>query len=231
MADAGAPAVPGAAGAGARAGLADRPDLLTPELRDTFELYDLAGSALVWLNRAESRSLPPEVRRVQPAAHRWPFRDDSATLRRIVGYVEFGRRPSRHRDVPAATWRRVAGALPGAAALAGTFPDRSGPNCFGTVLGAAGVDGAAGTWLQREPFEAWLAERTVPGGRDDDAGCVLVWRGPDGLVQHAAVTLGGGWALHKPSQGWMSPVKILRVPDAKLSARAAGRRLHRYRLR
>ncbi len=212
-------------------GLEDRPDLLTPELRDTFELYGLdGGQALVWLTRAQSRRLPSAVRRAQPAAHRRPSRDGALTVRRIVRYVESGRRPSRHREVDASTWRGLRDLLPEAAALAGTFPDRSGPNCFGTVMAAAGVAGAERTWMQREPFEAWLAERTVPGGRDDETGCVLLWRGRDGLVQHAAVTLGDGWALHKPSQGWMSPTKVLHVRDAKLSARAANRHLHRRRL-
>jgi len=59
---------------------------------------------------------------------------------------------------------------------------------------------------------------------------VLVWRSLDGAAQHAAMTLGGGFALHKPSQGWMSPTKVLVVPEVKASARAVGRRLMRYRL-
>jgi hypothetical protein len=71
--------------------------------------------------------------------------------------------------VAEATWDALAGVLPTARELAGAFPPRSGPNCFGTVMGAAGVTGAAATWMQREPFEQW--------------------------------------ALHKPSQGWMSPTK------------------------
>ena len=214
-----------------RHGLADEPGRLTPELRDTFELYGLGDQALVWLGRGETRLLPPEVRRTQPAAHRWPSRDPARTTERVVAYVEEGRRPSRHREVGEDVWSAATGLLPGARRLAGTFPDRSGPNCFGTVMAAQGVPGAEHEWMQREPFEAWLAERTEPGGRDGDAGTVLVWRGTDGLVQHAAVTLGGGWALHKPSQGWMSPTKVLTVRDVKLSSRTPGRHLHRYRLR
>ena len=84
--------------------------------------------------------------------------------------------------------------------------------------------------MQREPFEAWLAVSARIGGNDADPGTVLVWRDPDGAAQHAAVTLGDGWALHKPSQGWMSPTKVLSVGDAKFSAREKGRRLHRYTL-
>jgi cell wall-associated NlpC family hydrolase len=61
-------------------------------------------------------------------------------------------------------------------------------------------------------------------------GTVLVWRSASGAVQHAAVTLGAGWALHKPSQGWMSPVKVLEVRDLLRSARGPDRRLGRRTL-
>ncbi|BCJ26506.1 hypothetical protein [Actinocatenispora sera] len=219
------------AGSAAGFGRTDEPNRLTPELRDTFELYDLSGRAVVWLTRRQARELPPAVRGAQPAAHRWPSRDESRTSARIVRYIEFGRRVSRHRNVSEATWRAAAGTLPNARALAGRFPAHSGPNCFGAVMAAAGVDGAERLWMQREPFESWLAERTARGGRDHELGTVLVWRSPDGLVQHAAVTLGDGWALHKPSQGWMSPTKVLRVEDVKLSSRAVGRHLHRHHIR
>lgn len=97
-------------------------------------------------------------------------------------------------------------------------------------MSAAGIVGAAEEWMQRETFESWLAERTSAGGEDDAPGTVLVWRSPDGLAQHTAVTLGDGWALHKPSQGWMSPTKVLAVPEVKSSARASRRRLTRRRL-
>lgn len=148
----------------------------------------------------------------------------------LAEYVEDGRRPSRHQEVDETTWQRAADLLPGAQALAGTFAGASGPNCFGAVMAAAGVSGAESVWMQREPFETWLSESTRPGGRDVDVGTVLVWRSPDGLVQHAAVTLGDGWVLHKPSQGWMSPTKVLTVADVKRSAREVGRRLKRFTL-
>jgi hypothetical protein len=128
-------------------------------------------------------------------------------------------------------WERSAAVLPDARRLAGTFPGRSGPNCFATVMAAAGVAGAEDTWMVREPFEEWLAASTVRGGADDVAGTVMVWRSPDGLVQHAAVVLGDGYALHKPSQGWQSPTKVLTPHEVKMSSRATGRRLHRYLLR
>ena len=76
-------------------------------------------------------------------------------------------------------------------------------------------------------LEEGLRDPTRPGGEDARPGTVLVWRDRDGLVLHAAVTLGDGWALHKPSQGWMTPRKVLSVRDVKRRARQAGARLSR----
>lgn len=206
----------------------------------------LPGSDRTALVRAQltfERGLVPSVRSYenvvgadahgQADGHRfvwWPSLLDGHDEDVLRAYVEEGRRPSRHDDLTNAGWDRIADDLPGARALAGTFAMNSGPNCFGTVMAAAGMDGAADVWMLREPFEEWLAEETRPGGRDADPGTVLVWRSPDGLAQHAAVTLGDGWALHKPSQGWMSPRKVLTVDEVKASARARGRRLRRYRM-
>lgn len=152
----------------------------------------------------------------------------------LRGYIEEGRRPSQHAAVPEQVWEAAADLLPDARRLAGTFAPASGPNCFGAVMAAAGVPGADGVWMLREPFEQWLSEATRPAGpdsgRDGEVGTVLVWRSPEGLVQHAAVTLGSGWSLHKPSQGWMSPTKVLSTDDVKRSARATGRRLERHTL-
>jgi hypothetical protein len=84
--------------------------------------------------------------------------------------------------------------------------------------------------MQREPFEAWLASSTAAGGRDTDAGTVLVWRGRDGLVQHAAITLGGGWVLNKRSQCWHAPRVALTVAEVIASSRTAVWHLTRRRL-
>lgn len=236
---------------------------LSPEIRDTFEIYSVPdGVGLVWLQEAQFLALPqperaalvraqrthereivPSVRswsgvledRVaeQADGHRfvwWPSLLAGHEERVLADYVEEGRRPSRHDAVPARVWDAAAGMLPEARRLAGTFATASGPNCFGTVMAAAGVDGADRVWMLREPFEAWLSARTRRGGRDEDAGTVMVWRSPDRLVQHAAVTLGGGWALHKPSQGWMSPTKVLTTDEVKRSAWSRGRRLERHTL-
>jgi hypothetical protein len=214
----------------AAAGLADDRARLTFEVTDSFLLYDTGDSAVCWLSRSGSRGLPAEIRRDQPARHRWPSGDRARDLATVMRFVEEGRRQSRHADVGESTWRRASAVLPAARELAGTFPAGSGPNCFGTVMSAAGESGAARTWMQRAPFEEWLAKVTKPGGRDDAAGTVLVWRDAGAAVQHAAVTLGDGWALHKPSQGWMSPTKVLAVRDAMLSARARGHHVERHTL-
>jgi hypothetical protein len=97
-------------------------------------------------------------------------------------------------------------------------------------MATCGVEGAHDVWMHREPFEDWLAQHTTKGGHDGEPGTILVWRSVDGAVQHAAVTLGDGWALHKPSQGWMSPTKVLALREMKYSARARGQRLHRRHL-
>lgn len=146
----------------------------------------------------------------------------------LAAFVTNDRLQSRHKQVRAGTWRAATQLLPNAFQLAGTFPASSGPNCFGTVMALAGVPGAETEQMQREPFEAWLAERTRPGGTDHELGTVFVWRAPNGDADHAGVTLGDGWAMHKPSQGWMSPIKVLSVGDLKRRGRTRGLRLHRY---
>jgi cell wall-associated NlpC family hydrolase len=95
-------------------------------------------------------------------------------------------------------------------------------------MGAAGVEGAENRWMRQPPFEDWLSINCRRGGTDDAPGTVMVWRSPAGLALHAAITIGDGWALHKVSQGWMSPTKILSTADIKRSARDVGRRLVRY---
>lgn len=51
------------------------------------------------------------------------------------------------------------------------------------------------------------------------------WCGADDLVQHAAVTLGGGWALHRPAQTWWTPRVVRPVRDVKAASRTPGWRL------
>lgn len=218
------------------------------ELQDTFWIYGDNESRL-WLTRAEFEALPTRLRRRLLTAQRgeheawlhgpdgrfgpwWP-EDLAGDTAPIVEFIERDRDPSRHTEVADAIWAAAADLLPGARDLAGTFAERSGPNCFGTVMAAAGVAGAESEWMQREPFEEWLARATVPVTRtagDSTPGTVLVWRTADGAVQHACVTLGDGWTLNKPSQGWMTPRFVWTVEQTKRDTREAGWRLHRRRI-
>lgn len=200
------------------------------EVLDAFELYGTKpDQVIVELPRSDARELPQQFRASQPSPHRWPTASAVKDTARTLAYVERGRRSSRHEDL-GSHWKAIESQLPGARGIAGTFADRSGPNCFGAVMAAAGVVGAETEWMQVEPFEDWLAVSAKRGGSDDEPGTVLVWRTSDGSASHAAVTLGCGWLLHKPSQGWMSPTKVLTVLDGKLSARYPGQRLARYTL-
>lgn len=201
-------------------------------------------TALVRAQRSYGRELVPSVRpwvaavgdrvREQADGHRfvwWRSLLDGREEAVLTDYIEEGRLASRHDEVPEDVWDAAFHTLPSARRLAGTFPAASGPNCFGTVMAAAGVAGADTVWMQRAPFERWLSGRTRSKGDDNEPGTVLVWRSPDGLVQHAAITLGDGWVVHKPSQGWMSPTKVLTVLECKASSRATGRRLERHTIR
>jgi hypothetical protein len=172
------------------------------------------------------------VLRAQADGHRfvwWPsLIGDDVAARVLTRVVEQDRLRSRHREVPRHVWDRAARLVPGARRLAGTFPDGSGPNCFGTVLGACGVASAEGEWLQPPAFEEWLSQETRAGGDDDAPGTVLLWRDREGGVQHAAVTLGDGWAFEKPSQEWSSPRWVLTVREVISSTRTKGLRLTRH---
>ena len=178
------------------------------------------------------RRLVPSLASVDPGqraalrkdgdGHRFVWWPDSLELcgdEQLGRFVADDLLPSRHRQVSDRTWRDASRVLPRARSLAGRFATRSGPNCFGAVMGAAGVVGAEREWILREPFEEWLTDATRPGGSDEEAGTVLVWRDRQGAVQHAGVTMGDGWALHKPSQGWMTPTKVLTVQEVKRRSR------------
>lgn len=223
-------------------GLADRGRLVVVSEEAFHELSRQRRSDLVRAQVRRKRSVVPSVRRweasVGPAVRRqadghrfvwWPSLLGGCRDEVLSDFVTNGRRPSRHGDVPASVWESAETVLPDAFRLAGTFPSASGPNCFGAVMAAAGVAGAEHAWMMREPFEEWLARSTTPGGDDGKVGTVLVWRSTAG-AEHAAVTLGAGWALHKPSQGWMSPTKVLTVAAVMRSSRASGLRVSRRRL-
>lgn len=206
-------------------------------------------AALVRAQVGHRRGAVPSVRRwsnlLEPATLRsqgdgrrfvwWPSlvaTNPHDVLARVVAAAPEGAEvdalPSRHREVAGVTWDRCQAKLPGAKRVAGSFPWSSGPNCFGTVMAAAGVTGAADECMLQPPFVAWLESACQPGGHDDDPGTVLVWRDPEGVPVHAAVTIGDGWALEKASGEWWTPRAVRTVGDVIRASRARGQRLERH---
>ena len=228
---------------------------MSEELWDTYHLWRVDKSWRVrWLTEDEFFALPraeraalvrqqvvarrgavPTVRawadlvdaRTQADGHRFVWWPSLVTDAAAIRHVAHDRMKSRHREVKASTWR----ALPAAKALAGTFPDRSGPHCFSTVMAAAGVTESPATYTGREPFDDWLRTTCRPGADDSRPGTVWVWRNREGLSVHAAITLGDGWALEKPSREWSSPRTVATVKDLLRYNRHPGERLERHRLR
>jgi hypothetical protein len=242
------------------------PDL-SPELRDTYEVWNLAEDLeVVWLDEDAFLAQAPGVRaelvraQVRHGRGAVPTIDDwadiletqelleqadgvrfvwwpplveahlEAVLERVAGQWQI---PCQRLSVPEEVWRAASAVLPRARALSGTFAqgsrgsaiaNASATFCFATVMEAAGVEGP-----NDEPFDAWLAAHCTVGGRDDLPGTVLVWRDAHGINTHAAVTLGGGWALHKPGQEWISPRQVVTVRDLVRLA-PPGVSLHQYSL-
>jgi hypothetical protein len=170
--------------------------------------------------------------RSQADSHRfvwWPSLLAGRTEQVLSRVVSTRRLPSRHLEVDEAIWRMSAAVLPEARRLAGTFASGSNANCFGTVMEAAGAASAAVNDAV-EPFEAWLASACKPGGDRQRPGVVLVWRGRSRAPVHAAVTLGGGWGLEKPSGDWHSPRAVVTVDDIMRMSRHPGERVERHRI-
>lgn len=155
-------------------------------------------------------------------------------LRRVItaapGGAEPSALPSRHSEVSKGTWSRCSELLPGARNLAGSFPSSSGPNCFASVMYAAGIPRARSRCVVEAPFLAWLTSACRPGGQDGEAGTVVVWRDDRGRPSHAAITIGDGWALEKGSSEWWTPYAIRPLDDVIRTRRTKGYRLERYRL-
>ncbi len=213
----------------------------SPEWCDTFAKW--YGGDWTWLAEEEFRALDPEVRRALMDIRRrgpgskpspvWP-----SELRRrgdapLIRWVEAGVRPSRHTEVPGDVWERARDSLPGADRLAGTYAvSGSGANCFATVMAAAGVPDVASTWVTPEPFVEWLRASAIPvtgTGQDTEPGVVFVWT-EHGAVAHAAISIGGGWMLSKPSQCWNSPRLVRNLREDVNGWRFPGTRLSRHRL-
>ncbi|RCK70429.1 hypothetical protein DT076_07235 [Desertihabitans brevis] len=212
----------------------------TAEWQDTFFMYD---GTWTWLSEAEFWALRPSHRRALLAIRRrtvrpktmpvWPSELAAAGDEVMLRWVASGAvRPSRHDALPTDVWERAEPLLPRARALAGTFAQGSGPNCFGTVMAASGLD-TADVQVGPQQFQAWVDECAEPvsgTARDNEPGIVFVWT-EHGQVAHATVSVGAGWMLTKPSQSWSSPRLIMTVRDAVSSWRFRGTQLHRYRLR
>jgi len=181
--------------------------------------------------------LHAQVLHEQADGHRfvwWPTLVEPHLDAVLTRVVSDGQLPCRRTSVPGEIWREAAALLPHARKLSGTFASGSRGGsftgddaafCFATVMASAGVQGANDV-----PFEGWLAAHCLAGGNDDLPGTVLVWRNADGNLHHAAVTLGGGWALHKPGQEWLTPRQVLAVSDLNRLA-PPGVTLHRHSLR
>lgn len=159
----------------------------------------------------------------------WPTMVSNETEQILSRVVSTRRLPSRHSEVDDETWRRSEAVLPEAKRLAGTFPSGSNTNCFGSVMEAAGA-ASGNVYDDVEPFEAWLGSECKPGGDTKQPGVVLVWRGRSGSPVHAAVTIGGGWGLEKPSKDWHSPFAVLAVKDIMRMSRHPGERVERHRI-
>lgn len=163
------------------------------------------------------------------APGRFLWRREQLTPEVLTRFVSREGTACQREQVPPAVWAAAHPLLPRVRELAGTFSRGSTGNCFGAVMGAAGMAGAEHEWTQREPFEAFLQERASRGGDDGQPGTLLVWRSERG-VEHAAVTLGGGWAFQKAAQTWWTPRIVLPVPEVKWRSRVRGWRLERWRL-
>lgn len=167
--------------------------------------------------------------RKQADGHRfvwWPSLLASRRRQILDRVVSTRRLPSRHREVPEEIWRGAKARLPQARRLAGTFPSGSNTNCFGAVMESAGA-ASNDVFGDVAPFEAWVASRCDAGGDTSQPGVVLLWRSVGGSPVHAAVSIGGGWGLEKPSRDWHSPFAVLTVKDIMKMSRHPGERVER----
>lgn len=145
-------------------------------------------------------------------------------------FVETDRLPCRRGELSSRYWHLVASCLPGARDLAGSFLPESGGNCLATVMAAFDAPAVAERWVHPEPFERWLERFTRPSESSvqlplepPELGSVLVWRDENARVQHAAVSLGAGFVLHKEAQGWYAPRQVGGLKDALAQWQDSGR--------
>lgn len=188
------------------------------------------GAGRVPSVREWSDVLDPALLRSEADGHRFVWWPDLVAMdpeRILARIVSAGRLPSQHDAVDETTWAECAPALPGARRVAGTWAPLDEPSCcFSTVMEAAGTT-TAGSCENAAVFDSWLRTACRPIGAADRPGTVLVWRF-EGSPVHAAVCIGDGWTLEKPSQEWHSPRGVARTADVVRTSRAAGQRLERH---
>lgn len=135
-----------------------------------------------------------------------------ATQARLLAVFASDYRPPCRAELSPRHWRQALRALPGILSRAGTFHPDSGPNCFGAI-----IEAFKGQHIQRRTerneFETWLRARVAKPGVTDELGTVLLWRDDHDALQHAAVSLGDGYAFHKEAQTWWSPWQVVRLTE------------------
>ena len=136
----------------------------------------------------------------------------SNQARVLARFVSDDRPPCRRGELTADQRERMHQNLPGVPARAGTFAADSGPNCLGAVIGAFTGEFVS-TRTERDTFMAWLDQRRPRQGDAPDMGTVLLWHDEQNTLQHAAISLGDGYAFHKEAQTWWSPWQIVRLSE------------------
>jgi hypothetical protein len=213
----------------AELGYAEQDDLLQEQRvfrrAGVFHLDELAG-------RADITKIAPLVTGAYFVwwPRFWKSLQKTERYRVLRAFVESDRLPCRRSELSPAAWRRVAMRLPGARDVAGSFLPDSGGNCLATVMAAFGASAVADRWIHPEPFERWLGRASrlsehsaQPPLRSADLGRVLVWRDEHARVQHAAVSLGAGYILHKEAQGWYAPRQVSSLEDVWARWQDSGR--------
>lgn len=165
----------------------------------------------------------PEGSKILLRAHYWwdvlPERGRWAWLSQIVQDEALADCQSSRLD--ALDWQRLEGRFPAIQALAGSFVERSGPNCFATALAPlvapTEAEEMASRWLTGQELVGRLTgmgyrSERVTGelqGRDLAPGTVVGWSDEAGTLQHAFTYLGEGLVLNKQSQCWWHPRQIV----------------------
>ncbi len=137
-------------------------------------------------------------------------------------FIETDRLPCKRGELTHRDWQRIGKRLPEARTLAGSFLPDSGGNCFATVMAAFGAPAVAEVWMHPEPFMRWLGGFALTDSAPPELGDVLIWFGGNAHVQHAAVSLGRDFVLHKEAQSWAAPRQVMKLGDALTRWQDAG---------